>query len=215
MHCGNEALRKLARQQAAEYQQADKKQKSHISVELVAQVKAMSPAGRFLKRDPVSLIWQLVPDELAREKASQCLRDAVAMLKKRRTSGSSKSESSQKDENDSEEPLPISYRSALEPKRKATTPSADAQVVTSKKRCRTENTQNQDHHDENDDVSFSIPASVFAEIFEKPIYHHRVSIETPMSPAGATIVSEEQRHNYDFDLLNCDDDLLSSDLFVW
>ncbi|CAB9510724.1 expressed unknown protein [Seminavis robusta] len=91
MHIGNEKLRQLARAKASKYIKADKREKSLMSLDLVAQVHAMTPAGRFLKRDPVSMNWQLVPSELAREKASQCLRDAVSQIKKRRDSDSSSS----------------------------------------------------------------------------------------------------------------------------
>ena len=82
LHCGNEQLRKLARAKANEYQQADKKEKSNVSMELVSQVHALSPAGRFLRRDPVTMVWSAVAEELAREKCAQCLRDAVTSMKK-------------------------------------------------------------------------------------------------------------------------------------
>jgi hypothetical protein len=72
-HSGNEQLRDMARARADEYQAADKKGKSDISFDLVDQVTTIG--GRFLKR-------KLVPLDLAREKASQCLRDAVATKKR-------------------------------------------------------------------------------------------------------------------------------------
>jgi hypothetical protein len=89
MHIGNEKLRQMARAKVNEYKKACKKGKSHMSLELVAQVHALSPAGRFLRRDATTSEWHVVADELAREKASQCLRDAVADIKKSRRSSSS------------------------------------------------------------------------------------------------------------------------------
>lgn len=91
-HVGNERLRDMARAKAAQYKAADKKEKSDISLKLVRQVNANG--GRFLKRDPVSMQWHLVAMELSREKASQCLRDAVSKKNGRRTSTSDSSAAS-------------------------------------------------------------------------------------------------------------------------
>lgn len=94
MHVGNEKLRQMALDKARQYEKADKKLKSILSVQLVAQVHSLSPPGRFLKRDAATMAWRLVPPELAREKASQCLRDAVSKLKKRPNSSACSSGSS-------------------------------------------------------------------------------------------------------------------------
>lgn len=48
-----------------------------MSRKLVKDVHAMNPPGRFLKRNQITSAWEIVDDEYAREKASQCLRDAV------------------------------------------------------------------------------------------------------------------------------------------
>lgn len=40
----------------------------------------MSPPGRFLKKNSLTSLWEDVGDEVAREKASQALRDAVSAL---------------------------------------------------------------------------------------------------------------------------------------
>ena len=119
MWCGNEAFRELARVRADEYKNASKRIKSIMSIELVAQVKAMSPPGRFLKRDAVSQAWMVVPDDLAREKASQCLRDAVSKIKKRSNSESVSIATPQEDEIDFE-PLPIDYGMMFSCKRQRT-----------------------------------------------------------------------------------------------
>uniref|UniRef100_A0A7S1USB0 DUF6824 domain-containing protein n=1 Tax=Grammatophora oceanica TaxID=210454 RepID=A0A7S1USB0_9STRA len=77
-HVGNEKLRALARGQSENYRMSSKKGKSYISRELVKDVRNMSPPGRFLKKQ-ANGEWIDVGDEVAREKASQVLRDAVAV----------------------------------------------------------------------------------------------------------------------------------------
>lgn len=79
-HTGNEKFRKLARLDAKAYSTSSKKIKSNIARGLVMKVRNMQPAGRFLKRNPVTTAWEDVGNEYAREKASQVLRDAVALL---------------------------------------------------------------------------------------------------------------------------------------
>jgi hypothetical protein len=76
--CGNEKLRAMARTQAENYRMSSKKGKSYISRELVRRVRELDPPGRFLKKDDAGG-WEDVGDEVAREKASQVLRDAVAV----------------------------------------------------------------------------------------------------------------------------------------
>jgi len=76
--CGNEKLRTMARSQAENYRMSSKKGKSYISRELVRRVRELDPPGRFLKKDDAGF-WEDVGDEVAREKASQVLRDAVAV----------------------------------------------------------------------------------------------------------------------------------------
>eukprot|EP00521_Asterionellopsis_glacialis_P008046 CAMPEP_0195283752 /NCGR_PEP_ID=MMETSP0707-20130614/2196_1 /TAXON_ID=33640 /ORGANISM="Asterionellopsis glacialis, Strain CCMP134" /LENGTH=417 /DNA_ID=CAMNT_0040342979 /DNA_START=158 /DNA_END=1411 /DNA_ORIENTATION=+ len=77
-HIGNEKLRDLARGRCEDYRMSSKKGKSYISRELVQRVREMIPPGRFLKKDSASGLWEDVGDEVAREKASQALRDAVS-----------------------------------------------------------------------------------------------------------------------------------------
>lgn len=76
--CGNEKLRTMARTQSENYRMSSKKGKSYISRELVRRVRELNPPGRFLKKDEGGG-WEDVGDEVAREKASQVLRDAVAV----------------------------------------------------------------------------------------------------------------------------------------
>mmetsp|Transcript_22673 Transcript_22673/g.52359 ORF Transcript_22673/g.52359 Transcript_22673/m.52359 type:complete len:308 (-) Transcript_22673:193-1116(-) len=78
-HVGNEKLRSMARMQSENYRKSSKKGKSYISRELVKSVRQLSPPGRFLKKNNISGEWEDVGDEVAREKASQVLRDAVSV----------------------------------------------------------------------------------------------------------------------------------------
>ena len=77
-HIGNEQLRILARSQRDQYRTSSKKNKSHISRQLVRYIRNLNPAGRFLKRNTVTGVWEDVGDEIAKEKTSQALRDAVS-----------------------------------------------------------------------------------------------------------------------------------------
>ena len=216
IHSGNEALRELARKRVIEYTKADKKQKWKISVELVAQVKAMTPAGRFLKKDPKSLTWKFVPDDLAREKASQCLRDAVAVLKKRQRDDSNDPETSE-EKLDDFEPLPMTYGSVPD------NALINMEIITNKKRRRFDPAQKDEARDDDADddgtvhTQFSIPVAVFAGILEKPQrYQRQVKAHMPLSPMGATIVSHDQAFPHELDSLHDDDaNILGDDTFVW
>lgn len=77
-HSGNDQLRALAREQCQNYRRSSKKGKSYISRELVRAVRELNPPGRFLKKN-LDGVWEDVGDEVAREKASQALRDAVSI----------------------------------------------------------------------------------------------------------------------------------------
>jgi len=92
-HIGNEKLRQLARQRASSYLSANKQEKAMIVSNLVQEIHSMPSAGRFLRRHPVSMEWQFVGEQDAREKCFQCLRDAVSVLKKmQQTSGQRQTE---------------------------------------------------------------------------------------------------------------------------
>lgn len=77
-HVGNERLRQMARASIQTYKAASKKGKSHISRTIVSEIRALRPPGRFLKRDYETGLWVEVGVEVAREKTSQALRDAVS-----------------------------------------------------------------------------------------------------------------------------------------
>ena len=78
-HYGNELLRALARRHIINYRNASKKEKAGVSQSIVSQIKDnQNPPGRFLKKDFITGFWQEVTDEMAKEKTSQALRDAVS-----------------------------------------------------------------------------------------------------------------------------------------
>lgn len=83
MFAGNDQLRNMATTMRDRYMVSSKKEKSAMSRELVQKVQALSPPGRFLKRENVTAAWVEVDMDAAREKASQCLRDAVTLVKKK------------------------------------------------------------------------------------------------------------------------------------
>mmetsp|Transcript_16715 Transcript_16715/g.25586 ORF Transcript_16715/g.25586 Transcript_16715/m.25586 type:complete len:193 (+) Transcript_16715:100-678(+) len=78
-HVGNEQLRQLAKLHCETYRRASKKEKSCISRGVVKSVRSMDPPGRFLKQDHMTGYWDEVDDDVAREKAAQVLRDAMAI----------------------------------------------------------------------------------------------------------------------------------------
>ncbi|CAB9518565.1 expressed unknown protein [Seminavis robusta] len=80
-HVGNEKLREMARAVTEVYKKASKKEKSRMAWDLIEQVKQLNPPGRFLRRIQDTGAWEEVPVSQAREKAGQCLRDAVATNK--------------------------------------------------------------------------------------------------------------------------------------
>lgn len=77
-HKGNENLSDMARLMRDDYKASAKKGKSDMSRDLVQQVRDLTPPGRFLKRNPITNDWEDVGDDIAREKISQVLRDAVS-----------------------------------------------------------------------------------------------------------------------------------------
>jgi hypothetical protein len=153
--CGNEQLRDLARLQVERYQKADKKGKSNISIHLVSQVHALSPPGRFLKRDSNTLEWKIVPDGQAREKASQCLRDAVSDAKK----GNPKKTPEAKHEQ--ERRVSVDSSETVQNKHKMTRCQIDMSAMYSSKRLRVIEPQK-------DDAStiFTVPPHVVADFLE-------------------------------------------------
>lgn len=75
---GNERFRRLVADCLQEYSDSSTKlEKSYILCAIVAQVRANSPDGGFVKKDHKDGRWYEVGDFLAREKTSQAFRDAL------------------------------------------------------------------------------------------------------------------------------------------
>jgi hypothetical protein len=73
---GNERLRDFAMDYVIEYMESTKAKKTHLAKVLVTRIRSLDPPGRFLKKID-SGQWIDIGDDLARDKASQVLRDAV------------------------------------------------------------------------------------------------------------------------------------------
>lgn len=73
---GNERLRDFAMEYVEEYLGSTKSEKTHLAKTLVQRIRSLDPPGRFLKKIETGQ-WIDIGDDLARDKASQVLRDAV------------------------------------------------------------------------------------------------------------------------------------------
>jgi len=78
MHPGNVRFRRIVEDCLAEYSNTvTKMEKTFILGDIIAQVRANSPDGGFVKKDAKDGRWYEVGDYLAREKTSQAFRDAL------------------------------------------------------------------------------------------------------------------------------------------
>lgn len=78
MHAGNVRFRRMVEDCLEEYSSTvTKMEKTFILGDIIAQVRANSPDGGFVKKDPKDNRWYEVGDYLAREKTSQAFRDAL------------------------------------------------------------------------------------------------------------------------------------------
>ena len=73
---GNEQLREFAMEYVTEYLDSTKSKKTRLAKALVNRIRSLDPPGRFLKKLDNGQ-WMDIGDDLARDKASQVLRDAV------------------------------------------------------------------------------------------------------------------------------------------
>jgi len=81
-NAGNKMYHTLVKQFIQEYFSAEKKaDKTIISIAIVDAVKNASPPGRFLSNHGYGKCWREIPDQKAREKTSQLLREAVMIGK--------------------------------------------------------------------------------------------------------------------------------------
>ena len=128
-HLGNERLRDMARAIRDRYRASAKKGKSNMSRDLVQQVRDLTPPGRFLKRNPITNEWEDVGDDIAREKVSQVLRDAVSEYcgpKSEKAGGGGESKEDKDDDDNDDEPEDEEEAKPEEPKAAPTTEPAPA-----------------------------------------------------------------------------------------
>jgi hypothetical protein len=64
------------------YVSSTKRQKMSISRSIVEAVRSLDPPGRFLEKDPNTMLWSDIGHKKAVEKTSQALRDGAASLRK-------------------------------------------------------------------------------------------------------------------------------------
>jgi len=81
-HPGNESFRGLVGLNKELYVSSTKREKMGISRSIVQAVRSLDPPGRFLDKDPATLVWHDIGHKRAVEKTSQALRDGAAMLRK-------------------------------------------------------------------------------------------------------------------------------------
>jgi hypothetical protein len=73
---GNIQFRKIVSHHLSEYLDATlKMERKHIAAKTVAIVRLLRPPGRFLMKNKTTGYWEEIGDEMARDKASQLLRD--------------------------------------------------------------------------------------------------------------------------------------------
>jgi hypothetical protein len=81
-HIGNERFRTLVQKRKRVYLTARfKREKRLIAASIVTDIRNLHPPGRFLIRDKASGGWREIPDDKARDKTSQALRENAPVLR--------------------------------------------------------------------------------------------------------------------------------------
>lgn len=76
-HPGNESFRALVKRHKVAYVACPKPQKGKFSKMIVDEVRALNPAGRFLKQDERTKLWYDIGDKKAMDKTRQALREGA------------------------------------------------------------------------------------------------------------------------------------------
>lgn len=76
-HTGNERFRALVRKHKVAYVACPKPQKGKFSKMIVDEIRSLHPAGRFLKQDPNSKLWNDIGEKKALDKTRQALREGA------------------------------------------------------------------------------------------------------------------------------------------
>ena len=195
-HTGNDQLRAMARQECANYRISSKKGKSYISRELVRMVREMDPPGRFLKKNSTTGLWEDVGDDVAREKASQALRDAVAFLQ------AEEEEQQQQDEDQSRKPPAVPSSQAF--RRSSSAPPIMDKSPNDERRKTwpvQQQQQQRHHHDNTPDHYPSVtPASVTSAAKRRRYSDHATSpwMYQPENPPYASPEFASSRSNPEF-----------------
>jgi len=91
-HEGNQRWRDLISSNRPTYIETPRNQRPYITESIVKAVRALTPPGRFLAKDPNSGVWYEIGEEKANEKTAQAMRDS------KKTSNSKEREPQQQQE---------------------------------------------------------------------------------------------------------------------
>jgi len=76
-HSGNERLRMICHYGVQSYKVASKKEKYIVTTQILQLIRSLEPEGRFLEFHAKENTWHETTEKRAREKVSQCFRDAI------------------------------------------------------------------------------------------------------------------------------------------
>lgn len=81
-HSGNIIYRRFINEERRSYVNGNPREKKFIISKLLKRIKAMSPPGRFLKGNTQTGAWEILPDDEARKKTAQALRENAVNIRK-------------------------------------------------------------------------------------------------------------------------------------
>ena len=81
-HSGNVIYRRFINEERRSYVNGNPREKKMIISKLLLRIKNMSPPGRFLKGRPGTGFWEILPDDEARKKTAQALRENAVNIRK-------------------------------------------------------------------------------------------------------------------------------------
>lgn len=81
-HSGNVIYRRFINEERRAYVNGNPREKKFIITKLLQRIKNMSPPGRFLRGDPKTGFLEILPDDEARKKTAQALRENAVNIRK-------------------------------------------------------------------------------------------------------------------------------------
>lgn len=81
-HSGNVIYRRFINEERRSYVNGNPREKKMLITKLLTRIKNMSPPGRFLKGRPGLGTWEILPDDEARKKTAQALRENAVNIRK-------------------------------------------------------------------------------------------------------------------------------------